>query len=88
MSPQEPARTIWTKSLFEGLYMAIERKDPKAVAVAMADLAGKDFPLQEVLRHVRADQGAETEQQLQRLLQPQAADDGGGLVGKIKKLFS
>ena len=88
MSEQEPTRTLWSKSLFEGLYLAIEKSNRNAVKVAVADLRSKDFPMQEILRHVRTDMGADTEAKLKRLMQASGKNDKPGLVTKLKGFFS
>lgn len=84
----EPTRTMWTKSLFEGLYRAIEKGDPRAVRIAVADLKSKEFPMAEIVRHVREDKGDGTAATLKRLLEGPAKPEKGGLVAKLKGLFS
>lgn len=86
MSNHEQTRTLWTKTLFEGLYTAIDKKDGKAVQIAVDDLRSKDFPLPEIMRHVQEDRGGAAVAILKQLLSGPVEDDSG-LVQKLKNFF-
>lgn len=90
MSNSEPTRTMWTKSIYDGLYLAMEKKNPKAVRVALADLKSNGASMPEILGKVREDKGVEGEAQLKRLVASGKQDDSAnkGLLARIKDLFN
>jgi hypothetical protein len=89
MSNSEPTRTVWTKSIYDGLYAGLDKGHRKAVMVAIADLKSKAISMPDILRQVREDKGADGESQLKRLLSSGGQDDtpNKGLTARIKGLF-
>ncbi|MEM7540551.1 MAG: hypothetical protein AAF384_03085 [Pseudomonadota bacterium] len=83
---KEPTRTLWTKALFEGLYLAVEKKNAEAVRVALDDLKAKGIPANEILRYVREDQGKAGEAALRELMRS-GDDDQRGIFFKLKNLL-
>ena len=91
MSKSDITRTLWSKTLYEGLYFAMEKNDAKAVMIAIADLKLKDFLMPEVLAQVRDDKGSEAEIKLKRMIskaETSKDNDKGGIFSFIKNFFN
>ena len=89
MADSEPTRTVWTKSIYDGLYLGMEKNNRKAVLVALADLKSRDIAMPQIMKQVREDKGAKGEAELKRLMSDTggAGDAKKGLFSRVRDLF-
>jgi hypothetical protein len=86
MSNSEPTRTVWTKSIYDGLYLGLQKNHREAVLVAVADLKSKDISMPDILKQVREEKGAQGEADLKRLLSKVVVEKKG-LLARLGALF-
>ncbi|TDJ60279.1 MAG: hypothetical protein E2O36_07850 [Proteobacteria bacterium] len=90
MTNSDVTKTLWSKTLYEGLFLALDKDNTRAVMAAIVDLKSKGYLMPDVLRQVREDKGGEAEKKLNlMLLKAKNPSDGdkGGFFALIKNFF-